>query len=177
VPDILPEIPVFHPELGRLEPFCLLGEELLHPLLRRVHLAGGTVDLHRAGPAPEEFVHRLPLLLAEDVPAGRFDPEVAPPQDARLLQQGLDAGDVRRIGPHEVSAEKVSQPLPFLPHRGAGGEPLDSLVRDDPDQRESVVRLRIAGDPGRPEGRPQGHRYMVQVKGFDFHLFLLQGDE
>ena len=43
------------------------------------------------------------------------------------------------------------------------------LAGDQADEGKSVVRLRITGNPGRPEGVRQRDRYMVKLDKADFH--------
>ena len=130
-----------------------------------MHLAGGTVHLDRPGISAQKLVNRLAGFFADDVPAGGFDPEVAPSQDACLLQQVLYTTDFLRIGAHQISAQKVSQAFPFHSHGGAGAVSFYSFVGGQFDQRETVVRLRVTGNPRWPERFFKRDRDVVKLNG------------
>ena len=112
-----------------------------------MHLAGGAVHLDGPGFTAQEFVHRLVLALADDVPAGGFDPEIAPPQNTGLSEQILNGLDIRRIRSQQVPADQIAQPLPFKPEGSARRIAFNPVIRNQFDKRETVVRLGIAGNP------------------------------
>ena len=73
-----------------------------------------------------------------------------------LYAPGLPADQFRAL---------LSKPLPLKSQGGTRGISFDAVVRDQLDQREPVVRLRIAGDRRGPKRLLQGNLHMIKLNG------------
>ncbi len=162
MPYIVLQLDVLDAQFCRLESSFLHFEQFVDPLLRFVHFAGGAVNGNRPGFAAQDFVNGFADALSNDVPAGRFYPEISPPQEPCLGQKILHAFDIGGVSAQQVASNEVAQPLSLDTESGPCGISLYAVVCRDLYQRKTVVGLRITRNPCRPESMFQRDRSLEQ---------------